>query len=133
MSFILFALIVVFLGVVGNFWMKMEYRRGEIGLRLAIGATERRVITQFIVEGMVMLGVSAIIGTLIILNLKYFAEIYSPSHQIPEAWPVNNKAALITFSLLITYFLMSIMVVIGTAIPTAITVKNSPSETLRDE
>ena len=33
-----FMLVNVFFGIVGTFWLRTQYRRGELGLRAALGA-----------------------------------------------------------------------------------------------
>jgi hypothetical protein len=43
MSLMAFMLVNVFFGVAGTFWLRTQYRRGEIGLRMAMGSSRRGV------------------------------------------------------------------------------------------
>lgn len=52
---LLFFLINISLCVIGSFWYRVRTRRGEIGLRMAMGATRRAVRNMFILEGICLL------------------------------------------------------------------------------
>ena len=58
-----FLIINVALGLFGVLWYNINKRRGEIGLRRAIGATGNSVSGQLIAESMVLATLSLIIGT----------------------------------------------------------------------
>jgi putative ABC transport system permease protein len=58
-----FLIINVALGLFGVLWYNINKRRGEIGLRRAIGATGRSVSTQLVTESMLLATLSLIIGT----------------------------------------------------------------------
>jgi len=58
-----FLIINVALGLFGVLWYNINKRRGEIGLRRAIGATGRSVSSQLVAESMLLATLSLIIGT----------------------------------------------------------------------
>lgn len=58
-----FLVINVALGLFGVLWYNINKRRGEIGLRRAVGATGSSVSTQLIAESMILATLSLIIGT----------------------------------------------------------------------
>jgi putative ABC transport system permease protein len=58
-----FLIINVALGLFGVLWYNINKRRGEIGLRRAIGATGNAVSGQIVVESMVLATLSLIVGT----------------------------------------------------------------------
>ncbi|SEW05392.1 putative ABC transport system permease protein [Chitinophaga sp. YR573] len=58
-----FLIINVALGLFGVLWYNINRRRGEIGLRRAIGATGRSVASQLVIESMILATFSLIIGT----------------------------------------------------------------------
>lgn len=58
-----FLIINVALGLFGVLWYNISKRRGEIGLRRAIGATGKSVSTQLVSEAMILATFSLIIGS----------------------------------------------------------------------
>ena len=64
-----FVLIIVFLGVFGTFWLRTSQRRGEIGIRMAMGASKNTIRYSMIVEGLCLLLISAIPALIVYLNL----------------------------------------------------------------
>jgi putative ABC transport system permease protein len=58
-----FLIINVALGLFGVLWYNINRRRGEIGLRRAIGATGRSVASQLVIEAMILATFSLIIGS----------------------------------------------------------------------
>jgi putative ABC transport system permease protein len=58
-----FLIINVALGLFGVLWYNINRRRGEIGLRRAVGATGASVSAQLILESMILATFSLIIGT----------------------------------------------------------------------
>ena len=50
-----FMLVNVFFGIVGTFWLRTQYRRGEIGLRSALGASRGTLKRYLDVEGLSLL------------------------------------------------------------------------------
>jgi putative ABC transport system permease protein len=58
-----FLIINVALGLFGVLWYNINKRRGEIGLRRAVGATGNSVSSQLITESMILATLALIIGT----------------------------------------------------------------------
>jgi putative ABC transport system permease protein len=58
-----FLIINVALGLFGVLWYNINRRRGEIGLRRAIGATGQSVASQLVIEAMILATFSLIIGS----------------------------------------------------------------------
>lgn len=50
-AFMTFLVFNISLGIIGTFWFRNEYRKPEIGLRLAVGSTRRQVMQMIIGEG----------------------------------------------------------------------------------
>ncbi len=55
-----FFLINIVLCVMGTFWYRVNTRRNEIGLRMAMGSTHKSIRSVFLIEGLVLLTVAAI-------------------------------------------------------------------------
>jgi len=58
-----FLIINVALGLFGVLWYNINKRRGEIGLRRAVGATGRSVSSQLVNEAMILATLSLIVGS----------------------------------------------------------------------
>lgn len=67
----LFLLINIFLGIIGTFWFRTEYRKGEMGLRMALGSTRKQLRNILIQEGTFLLILAFIPALFISLNLAY--------------------------------------------------------------
>lgn len=64
-----FLIINIFLGIIGTFWYRTQSRKSEVGLRLALGATRRKVKTLMYGETLLLLFIASIVGVNICLNL----------------------------------------------------------------
>ena len=70
-SIIGFFLFTVFLIVLGTFSIRTRRRRAEIGLRMAMGSSRRRVMTEFILEGVLILLIAALPAVAIAANMAH--------------------------------------------------------------
>jgi putative ABC transport system permease protein len=99
LSFVIFMLIFVnALGIFGltTFWVNQ--RRKQIGIRRALGSTKAEVMRYFMVENIVLVVFSAVVGTIIAyVNSSYMARTHSM-----EILPVTYVLITILFLLLVT-------------------------------
>lgn len=65
-----FLILNIFLGVIGSFWFRMQSRRSEIGLRMAMGASKRGVKSMFVTETIILLFIAGTIATIICINIS---------------------------------------------------------------
>ncbi len=68
-SITIFLVINIFLGVIGTFWFRIQSRRSEIGLRLALGASKANVKKMFIAETFMLLFLASIIASIVCVNI----------------------------------------------------------------
>jgi putative ABC transport system permease protein len=70
-------------------------RTREIGIRLAIGAVRREVLTQFLVEAVVLSCLGGILGVLVALATSV---ALAPLMKVPFSfdWPINVLAFLVS-------------------------------------
>ena len=68
-SITLFLIINIFLGIIGTFWYRTESRKSEIGLRIALGSSKRKVKRFLYTETIILLFISAIIGVNLCINI----------------------------------------------------------------
>lgn len=67
----IFLLVNIFLAMIGTFWFRVNRRRSELGLRMAIGSSRRSVQQLVVMEGLLILTIVSFPALLICLNLTY--------------------------------------------------------------
>lgn len=124
-AFMVFLVFNIFLGIIGTFWFRNEYRKPEIGLRLAIGSTRRQILQMMIGEGWLLLSLVAIPAAIICIN-------------IAKLEFVGTNIMPITFfriftGLISTYLLMALFITLGAWYPAYLSSRIAPADTLRSE
>ncbi|HCY00858.1 MAG TPA: hypothetical protein DG754_12030 [Bacteroidales bacterium] len=119
-----FLLINIFLGITGTFWIRTQYRRGEIGVRIAMGESRKGLLRMFFTEGLLLL-TFAMIPAMLVFAFITNAEILVES----SAFTIGRY--FIGFG--ITYILLALMILLGIWFPARKAVKVSPADALRDE
>ena len=129
----LFLVVNIFLGILGSFWFRTQSRRSELGLRIALGSSKRKVQGMVILETMMLLFIASIIGTIICLNFGSTETLQSLG--IPalnkEAWGIGKEQNVINFA--ITFTFLAIVSVIAVWYPAKQASSIQPAEALRDE
>ena len=120
-----FLLLNIFLGVIGTFWFRTQQRRGEVALRMAMGANRKNIFYRLITEGLLLLSMSALPAVLIAFNIGYteLVDISQMAFTVPR----------FLIAILLTYLLMAIMIILGVLYPALQSMKVQPAEALRDE
>jgi len=121
---IFFLLINIFLGITGTFWFRTQYRRNEIGVRIAMGESRRGLLRMFFTEGLLLL-TFAMIPAMLVFAFITNAEILEDS----SAFTIGRY--FMGFG--ITYILLAWMILLGIWFPARKAVKVSPADALRDE
>ncbi|TKG95790.1 ABC transporter permease [Puteibacter caeruleilacunae] len=68
----------IFVTLFGNFWKTTNQRKGEIGIRRALGHSRTKVITYVVSEALIVYLLSILIATLIYVNLIKMINIDTP-------------------------------------------------------
>ncbi|MFA5229712.1 MAG: FtsX-like permease family protein, partial [Candidatus Paceibacterota bacterium] len=124
-SFIIFFLLInIFLGITGTFWFRTQYRRNEIGVRIAMGETRKGLLKMFYTEGLLLL-TFAMVPAMLLFAFITNAEILVES----SAFTIGRY--FIGFG--ITYLLLALMILFGIWFPARKAIKISPADALRDE
>jgi predicted permease len=95
------ALLISVVGVAGVLAFSVSGRMREFGIRLALGASPRHVLTDVLLEGLVIAGIGVATGVLAgFFSMRAIAN-YTADFQVPGALPLIASAALILASALI--------------------------------
>lgn len=121
----LFILLNVFFGVTGTFWLRIQQRRAETGLRMALGSSRTQVGWLLTAEGWLLLTGVLPLVVLFILNVWYM--------ELPDL----NNLPFTWWRLLIglggSFLLMSLMIALGTWLPARRAMQLEPAEALHYE
>lgn len=140
-ALILFAMLCIFLGLVGTFWIRCESRRQEIGLMRSLGASSAVIVRQHLLEAFLLISVAALITLPFLLYKADVSGFYITSSGLlrMKDFPINPAYLqnrfwphfCIVFGL--SYLAIMAVGLIATYIPTRSAIKTLPAEALRDE
>lgn len=122
MSFLLFN---IFLGIIGTFWFRTEHRKGEMGLRVALGSTRMGLQWIMILEGLLLLSLMAVPAFLICFNLQL--------SELTKGEYLDYTFLRFLTGFAITYALMAVMIMLGIWYPARQTARLEPAEALHYE
>ena len=95
------SLIVGGIGVMNIMLVSVTERTREIGLRKALGATQKSIMMQFIIEAVLLCILGGLVGVFIGTSLLY---IFASFNDWPFAMPISAIFGSITFSALVGLF-----------------------------
>lgn len=120
-----FMLVNVFFGIVGTFWLRTQYRQGEMGLRTALGSSRSQLRDFMDMEGLSLLAFTIPLVLIFIVNMLYFD--MPDTARLPFTWwrlAIAFGGALL---------LLAGMIVVGIWIPARKITKMNPAEALHYE
>lgn len=120
-----FMLVNVFFGIIGTFWLRMQNRKGEIGLRMALGAHRITLERYMYTEGLCLLAFTLPLLIIFAFNMVYMDQLDSYRQ------PLTFMRFLMTFGF--TYLLMGVMICIGIWFPVRKAVRLAPADALHYE
>lgn len=120
-----FMLVNVFFGIVGTFWLRTQYRRGELGLRSALGASQGILKRYLDVEGLSLLAFTVPLVLVFIVNILYF-DLPDTGQMAYSGWRF-----LVTFGG--AFLLLAGMIWVGIWFPARRIAKMNPAEALHYE
>lgn len=69
-STLLFLLANISLGIIGTFWLRIESRRSQIALQMAVGASRSKVKYTYVLEAVFLLLIASVIGLILAINIQ---------------------------------------------------------------
>jgi predicted permease len=121
-GFATLALLISVVGVAGVLAFSVSGRTREFGIRQALGARPRSILTKVLSEGLVIAGVGVATGFVVGFALERTIGKYIGEVQSPGALPLIASAAVIMAA-----------AVIASALPAARAARVDPAEALRSE
>ena len=98
------ALAIAVVGVAGVLAFSVSGRTREFGIRLALGAQPRHLLTSVIAEGAVMAGVGIVAGAVCGFALARLAASYFEDVRMPGVMPVVASAGVLLAAAVIASF-----------------------------
>ena len=128
-----FLIINIFLGIIGTFWFRTQSRRGEIGLRIAMGSSRANVQRMFIGETLLLLFLASILAAVICINLS-LADILKDINVPAVGNKVEQVASvryLINYGF--TFLFLALIAILAVWYPAKKASEVPPAEALHDE
>ncbi len=115
----------IFLSVTGTFWFRTRKRRGEIGLRMSVGASRKQIFSELTGESILILLIAVLPAMLVCFHI-WWADV------TVNLWMDATWLRLLA-GIGCTFGLMLVMVLAGVWYPARRAMKTEPAEALHEE
>ena len=121
----------ILLCVMGTFWYRVRMRRGEIGLRMAIGSPREEIRSQMAREGICLLLMATPLALLIEAQFVMVGFLDIPKGTLPELyWPAILPLRFLLVNIL-TWILLAVVILLAVWLPASKAAEMEPAEALR--
>jgi ABC-type antimicrobial peptide transport system permease subunit len=121
----LFVLMTVCLGVFGTFWLRTYQRRGETGIRLAMGASPQTIRRSMMTEGLCLMFIALPPALVVYLNLL--------GAEVLDVWRLPVSATRVCVSVAASTLVMTLVIACGIRLPASRASALHPAEALQYE
>lgn len=128
-----FLIINIFLGVIGTFWFRVQSRRNEIGLRIAMGSTKSGVKKMFVSETFLLLFLASLIAAIICVNISVGDILKDINLPVPDRGEEKIGIVQHFINYGITFAFLAIIAFVAVWYPANRASRIQPAEALRDE
>lgn len=137
-----FALLCIFLGMVGTFFIRANARREEVGILRALGVSRAGIVRRFLTEAWVLVTVAFVLAVIVVayyVRTNGFAEGISAvgwitGKLVPDpAYAQNRPIPHFLWVTGLTYAVLLLTALVGTWIPVQRTARTLPVDALREE
>ena len=134
-----FAVLCIFLGMLGTFWIRSNARRQEIGVMRSMGASRNDIIGQFLTEAALLVTLAFVCMLPVLFNYIHIEGLFDDVFAAGRYPIVSDKYWVNSFWLhfgmvsLITYLILLFISLVGTLIPVVKASNILPADALRDE
>lgn len=133
-----FFLINIVLCVMGTFWYRINTRRNEIGLRMAMGSTHKSVRAVFFTEGLILLTIAAIPAMIIESQFVLAGLIDTLGKNMSMAnmttvYLPDRTLLRFLISNVITWFILAVVIIASIWLPARNASRIQPAEALHYE
>ncbi|MFT4223600.1 ABC transporter permease [Dysgonomonas sp.] len=128
-----FLIINIFLGIVGTFWFRVQSRRSEIGLRIAMGSTKGGVKRIFISETFSLLFLASLVATIICVNISIGDILKDINLPVPDRGEEKVEIVQHFINYGITFVFLALIAFFAVWYPASRAAKIQPAEALKDE
>lgn len=132
-SLTIFFLICTFLGIAGTFWLRSDARKGEIGLRMALGSTRNNILKEFLIESWLITTAAWAMGILFVLQRVYLTGFAEQAQYKNDAYLQNLFIPHFLIVSIIVYALMLLTTIMGTWLPARQASRIRPATALHEE
>lgn len=121
----------ILLCMMGTFWYRVRMRRGEIGLRMAIGSPRKEIRSQMAREGICLLLMATPLALLIEAQFVMVGFLDIPKGTLPEHyWPAILPLRFLLVNIL-TWILLAVVILLAVWLPASKAAEMEPAEALR--
>lgn len=128
-----FLIINIFLGLIGTFWYRTQSRRSEIGLRIALGATKRKIKGLMYTETLLLLFVSSLVAANICVNVGQTELLKTIGVPLADSVRIGGGIEQGFINYLLTFFFMAIVSLIAVWYPAKQSSDMHPAEALHEK
>ena len=132
------AMLCIFLGMLGTFWIRSDARRQEIGVMCSMGANRHRIIKQFLMEATLLVSLAFLCSIPLLLHYAHVKGMYVAMGGglypiLSEKYWMNNFYEHFGLVSMVTYAILLGISLLGTLIPVVRASRILPADALRDE